>query len=42
MSSSAHVSPWPTTTARTTASAGTGTGTGSRRASRGPGFPSSS
>jgi hypothetical protein len=40
MSFSAHVSPWPTATARTTAS--TGTGTGSRRASRPPRFPSSS
>jgi hypothetical protein len=38
MSFSAHVSPWPTATARTTTSAGTASG----RASRGPGFSSSS
>jgi hypothetical protein len=40
MSFSAHVSPWPTATASTTAS--TGTGTASRRASRPPRFTSSS
>ena len=38
MSFSAHVSPWPTATSRTTSS----TGTGSRRASRASRFSSSS